>query len=144
MSTTRIEEVILSEEVKTTLDEIAEKYYTYNENLKKVTVNKDNYNKLLKQVMTENGITKYVTNTGIKVSISTTNKPTFDEDALLPFLKELNIPDVVKTKEYIDMVALEDAIYHNQIDPKDLAPYKQDKFITRLTCTKPKTLKEDI
>jgi hypothetical protein len=44
--------------------------------------------------------------------------------------------------EYIDMDVLEDAIYHNQIDPKSLAPFKQDNITYRLNCSKAKILNE--
>ena len=59
-------------------------------------------------------------------------------------LKSLGIPDVVKTKEYVDMEALESAIYHNQVDAKALAPFKEDHYINTLRVTKPKRLVEDI
>ena len=40
------------------------------------------------------------------------------------------------------MEALENAIYHGQVDASRLAPFKEDHFISTLRITKPKRLVE--
>lgn len=132
----------LTEEIKSQLDEVCSQYYEYNQEYKSAETNKKLYNDMIKQILTDNGITKYTSSDGIKISMITTNKPSFCEEQLIPYLKSLNLEGLVKTREYVDMEALEDAIYHGQIDAKELSPFKEDHFVTRLNCTKPKLLKE--
>lgn len=136
------ETIELTEETKQQLDEVCSQYYEYSQEYKSAETNKKLYNDMIKQLLTDNGITKYTSSDGIKVSMTTTNKPSFCEEQLIPYLKSLNLDGLVKTREYVDMEALEDAIYHEQINAKELAPFKEDHFVTRLNCTKPKLLKE--
>lgn len=134
--------VVLTEELKAQLDRVATQYYESNQEYKTAESAKTMYNGMLKTLLTENEISKYTTSDGIKVSLSTSNKPTFCEDLLIAHLKQLNIPNIVKTKEYVDMDALEDAIYNGFVTPESLAPFKEDHITTRLTVTKPKRLVE--
>jgi hypothetical protein len=55
--------------------------------------------------------------------VSSVVKSTYKEEELIDYLKTLNIPGVIVTKEVIDMKALEDAVYHNQIKPEEIKPY---------------------
>ena len=50
-------------------------------------------------------------------------KSSYNEEDLIKYLKTLDIPGVIVTKEAIDMKALEDALYHNQIKPENIKPY---------------------
>lgn len=53
-------------------------------------------------------------------TVSEQVKETFNEDALIVYLKDYNCDvGIVKTKEYIDYDALEAALYHDRI-PKDV------------------------
>ena len=139
---TRIEEVVLTDSAKAELESAINEYYSKNEEYKVADANKKTFNKVVKQLLQDNGINKYTTDSGIKVSLTKTVTPSFCEEQLIPFLKELNIPNVIKTREYVDMEVLEDAIYHNLIDPKLLAPFKEDTVVYRLNCSKPKILNE--
>lgn len=42
----------------------------------------------------------------------------------------------MKTKEYVDMNILEDALYHKDINAEDLIPFKKEVSIVRLNCRK--------
>ena len=134
--------VCLSPEVESQLNSTITEYYEHHQEYKSAESAKNLYNSMLKTLMTENGITKHTTPEGIKVSLTSTNKPTFAEDLLISYLKTLNIPGIIKTREYVDMDALEDAIYHNQVSAADLAPFKEDHITTRLNVSKPKRLVE--
>ena len=81
----------------------------------------DKLNTQIKTVMREAGLTKFETDK-YKVTCSTSQRQSFDDEWLLEKIKSLNVPGVVKTREYVDMVALEDAIYRGIIDPVELAP----------------------
>lgn len=137
------ETVILTEEVKETLNEVCNDYYDCNQAYKVAETNKKMYTDTIKKIFADNDITTYTTDIGVKASVSTTNKVSYNEDKLIEYLKSLGVPDVVKTKEYVDMEALESAIYHGQVEAKDLAPFKEDHYVYTLRVTKPKRLVEN-
>ena len=93
---------------------------------------------LLKTLFADNGISKFETDDGIKISVTNSSKISFDEDLLLEFAKTKEIPELVKTREYVDMEILEDSLYHKDIEPSELIPMKKETIITKLTCTKSK------
>lgn len=137
-----IEEVELSEENKERLNRAVNTYFEKNQEYQSASDTRKIYNDNVKSLFEEYHINKYVSDTGIKASLSVSNKPTFNEEELIPFLKQFNIDGLIKTREYVDMNVLEDAIYHNQIDASKLAPFKEDHLTSRLTVTKPKILNE--
>lgn len=134
--------IILTEEVKETLNEVCNDYYDCNQAYKVAETNKKMYTDTIKKIFADNDINTYTTDIGVKATVSTTNKVSYNEDKLIEYLKSLGVPDIVKTKEYVDMEALESAIYHGQVEAKDLAPFKEDHYINTLRVTKPKRLVE--
>lgn len=70
---------------------------------------------------------------GIIANLTTITKTGFNEDQLLAFVKAKKIKGLVKKKEYVDMLALEDAIYHGLILGADLAPFQVFTDSQRLT-----------
>lgn len=80
-----------------------------------------------------------------KVTVSVTDKSTFNEDKLLKLMKS-EYPAVVKTKEYVDIDALEDAMYKGLIPERiilDMDSAKEPKEVVTLRVSKPKKKKED-
>ena len=140
--TTKMETIVLSDDIKEQLNSLCDEYYDCNQAYKVAETNKKMYTDAIKQLFNDNNISTYTSDNGVKASVSTTNKPSYCEEQLIAYLKELGVPDVVKTKEYVDMEALESAIYHNQVDAKALAPFKEDHIIQTLRITKPKRLVE--
>lgn len=134
--------VILTEEIKETLNEVCDDYYDCNQAYKIAETNKKMYTDAIKKIFADNGINTYTTDSGVKATVSTTNKVSYNEEKLIEYLKSLGVPDIVKTKEYVDMEALESALYHGQVEAKDLAPFKEDHYINTLRVTKPKRLVE--
>lgn len=55
---------------------------------------------------------------GYKATVNTTKKQSLNEDKLLDILQnaDLNIEGLIKTKEYVDMDVLEDAMYKQLIE----------------------------
>lgn len=137
-----IEEVTLDEDTKDRLNRAVNTYFEKNQEYQSASDTRKIYNENLKTLLEECHLTKYVSDTGIKASLSVSNKPTFNEDEMIPFLKQFNIDGLIKTREYVDMNVLEDAIYHNQIEASRLTPFKEDHLTSRLTVTKPKVLNE--
>jgi hypothetical protein len=131
----------LTKEEIAELDNAINEYYECNTQFNSIKHNKEVYNAYIKEILKKSEILKYSTNEGINASLTITNKPIYAEEKLIEFLKPLNIPGLIKTKEFVDMEVLEDCIYHNQINAADLAPYKEDKFTETLRVTKSKPLK---
>lgn len=135
---TKIIETVLSPEVKIQLENLVTQYHESNQRLKSLESSTELLKATLKTLLNENEITKFETTNGIKVSLTTSSKITFEEELLLEFAKQTEIPELVKTKEYVDMNILEDAIYHKDINAEDLIPFKKEVSIVRLNCRESK------
>ena len=98
-------------------------------------------NTQIKALMTENKLTEYATDLGTAKLVEKHHKD-FDEDKLIEFLKSNNVADgIVKTKEYVDMDALESAMYHETISAdlqKKMATCQTDKVVVELRISKAK------
>lgn len=84
-------------------------------------------NKEIKNIMGDYALQHYESG-GYKVTRSVTERESLDEDILLDILKdipEIAQSDIIKTKEYIDMDALERAIYAGALSNDTLL--KMDK-----------------
>lgn len=119
-------------------DDLAMLIESYIVNKQNEKIYKDNAsaeNTQIKEVMHERGITKFETSLGT-ASITEQKKETFIEESLIEFLKANNVADnIVKTKEYVDYDALENAIYHDLISPdvlRDMNKCKETKITTVL------------
>lgn len=135
---TKIIETVLSTEVKIQLENLVTQYHESNQRLKSLESSTELLKATLKTLLNENELTKFETTNGIKVSLTTSSKITFEEELLLEFAKQTEIPELVKTKEYVDMNILEDAIYHKDINVEDLIPFKKEVSIVRLNCRESK------
>ena len=77
----------------------------------------------------------FTTDKNIVASITEAKSESFEEDKLIEYLEQnYNIPGVIITKKEIDYNALEDAIYHNNINAADLAQFKHTSISYRLNC----------
>lgn len=54
------------------------------------------------------------------ISLSVTDKTTFDEEKLINLLKAQGHTELIKTKEYVDMEELENSVYHGEIEAQSL------------------------
>lgn len=101
----------------------------------------DSENAEIKSIMNELELSKANTDDYI-ATLSTQKRETMDEDMLLDVLRESGYADIViRTKEYVDMDLLEDAIYHEKIDTETLLKMqncKQVKEVQTLKITKRK------
>lgn len=74
-------------------------------------------------------------------------RETINEEKLLEIAHQYGISDIIKTKEYIDFDALENAIYHGQISADvlaEIAKTKEVKEVVTLKVTKIKKAEEKI
>ena len=117
------------------LNELIPAYYsnkTTMENYKKLV---DKQNKDIKELMADEY--SYEVH-GYRAVVSTSTRVEMDEARLMQILKDNNI-NCIKRKEYVDMDALENMIYHNDI-PKDvlklISTCKSEKEVKQLRVTK--------
>lgn len=91
----------------------------------------DRDNAIIKELMKEEDIQLYDCGTHTaKMSVQT--RQSMDENKLLDTIKSLNRPDLIKTKEYVDMDLLEKAIYNEEINASDLNNCMITKEVTTL------------
>lgn len=134
---------ILTEEQKLQLDLLSDQYAEASDEYTSADAKKKAINMIIKQAMSDFGITKYVSGSGVSLSVTTKQNVSFDEDKLLELCKQMNIPNLVKTKEYVDMDVLEGLLYNRVISAESIEPAKVVKPDTvTLRCTKKQALNE--
>lgn len=107
----------------------------------------DRENAQIKAIMKDFVITNYEAG-GYKASYVISERESMNEEMLLEIAHNHGIPEIVKTKEYIDYDALENAIYNGRISQDILLEMNKAKEIKevvtlRVTKVKPKKEVED-
>lgn len=95
----------------------------------------DKDNAAIKEIMLQEKLPEMITPDGLKATCSISQKETFVEDALIEKIKSLGVKGIIKKKEYVDMEALESAIYHGQINAAELASCQEKKEVVTLRVT---------
>lgn len=134
----------LFEDVRTLEEKLSQILPVYEANKSEMDSYKklvDKDNKEIKSIMLGAELGEFVVD-DIKASCSVSVREDFVEEALIAKLKELKIRGVVKKKEYVDMDALENAIYNGKVDAASLADCQTKKEVVTLRVTKLKR-KED-
>lgn len=106
-------------------------YYEHNELVKKHKKVANKVGKDIKKIMTEQDITEFATH-GLVAKVSASERVDLMEDVLMEKIKELGIKGIIKTREYIDMDALETALYNGLINPAMLAQAQTKKEVVTL------------
>jgi len=122
-----------------TLDDLVKSYYQNKLEL-------DSYDKIckdenakIKAKMKEANTDSYEVD-GLSVKIVDQDRSSFNEEKLLSVAKSLNL-DIIKTREYVDMEALESLIYNNALskdDMRKLNDCKEEKKISTLRIVRKK------
>ena len=89
----------------------------------------------IKTLMCEFNLLEFIAG-DIKATCSVSERQDFIEEALIAKLKKMKVPGIVKKKEYVDMDALENAIYNGKIDAAALADCQTKKEVVTLRVTK--------
>ena len=119
------------------LDDLIPLYYEHNELVKKHKKVADETNKEIKKIMAEQGITEFATH-GLVAKVSVSERVDLMEDVLIEKIKELGTEGIIKTREYVDMDALETALYNGLISPAILAKAQTKKEVVTLRIMKEK------
>lgn len=113
------------------LDDLIPLYYEHNELVKKHKKVADEAGKDIKKIMAEQGITEFAAH-GLIAKVSVSERVDLMEDVLMEKIKELGIKGIIKTREYIDMDALETALYNGLINPAMLVQAQTKKEVVTL------------
>ena len=103
------------------LNDIVKKYFKQNTELNKRQKEVLQLGSEIKNALSKENLSEYEVD-DIVVTLTTINRDILDEDALIAEIRE-QFPSVVKTKEYIDMDALENLVYTRQISPDVMAKF---------------------
>lgn len=128
----------LIEDVRTPEEKLSDLLPVYEANKSEMDSYKklvDRDNKEIKSIMLGAEMGEFVVD-DIKASCSVSVREDFVEEALIAKLKEMKIRGVVKKKEYVDMDALENAIYNGKVDAASLADCQTKKEVVTLRVTK--------
>lgn len=126
------------------LEKLIPVYYDNKQNLDFYKKECDAGNAEIKKLMAEQKIKDYEVD-GIVAKYIIQNKESMNEEALLKLLKEKGYTNVIKTKEYVDMDALENALYHDEIDKDtvvEMDKCKEVKEVIQLRVSKKKVKKD--
>lgn len=104
------------------------------DSIKKVV---DKENAEIKTLMRESNLSEFVAG-DIKASCSVSERQSFIEEALIEKLKDMKVRGIIKKKEYVDMDALENAIYNGKVDAAALASCQTTKEVVTLRVSKVK------
>ena len=129
-------EVLAKEKrAKERLTELLPIYYTQKSEMDSIKKVVDEENTEIKALMRESNLSEFVAG-DIKATCSDSERQDFIEEALISKLKEMKVPGIVKKKEYVDMDALENAIYNGKIDAAALADCQTKKEVVTLRVSK--------
>lgn len=123
---------------KIKIENLIKRYGDNKETEKQLKAALDADNKAIKQHLQETGLTT-LDGAGYSVKLSESVCEGFDEDKLIEVLLNTEIAsEVIKTRKYVDMEALEDAVYNGKIAAALLADCKTRKVTTKLLISKTK------
>ena len=119
------------------LAELLPIYHTQKSEMDSIKKVVEKENAEIKTLMQSADIPEFVAG-DIKATCSVSERQDFIEEALIEKVKELKVRGIVKKKEYVDMDALENAIYNGKIDAAALAPCQTTKSVITLRVSKVK------
>ena len=125
------------------LDELIPQYASNKfemESYKKIC---DRENAQIKSIMRDMDLSSYEAG-GYKATYTISERESMNEEMLLEIAHKYDIPEIVKTKEYIDYDALENAIYNEQISQDvllEMNKAKESKEVVTLRVSKIKNKK---
>lgn len=124
------------ENLKNLINDYAEQNSLFNATKKVV----DKLKSEIKEAFSESKISEFDTGDFTAV-LSNVEKQSFNEELMIPIIKTFGVRGVVKKKEYVDMDALEKAIYSGKITAEQVLQLDKCKETTssqRLTIKKNK------
>lgn len=113
------------------LDSLINKYGDVKSKLADLKKEESNLNQTIKSLMVADDLKEVSTDT-YKVVYQERTSESLDEDKVIDILKKNNVKGIVKTKQYVDEDALEQAIYNGKLDA-DIIKQISNAKITKTT-----------
>ena len=117
------------------LNALIDNYGIKKEELDLLKKDTDKLNTEIKQLMKENELTDYSTK-NYKAIYEIRKSESLDEDQVIEILKANGVKNVVKTKEYVDEDALEQAIYNGKLDQNVLKAINECRIVKETVALK--------
>ena len=133
-------QISLVEDVRTPEEKLSQLLPVYEANKSEMDSYKklvDKDNKEIKSIMLGAELREFVVD-DIKATCSVSERQDFIEEALIEKLKDMKVSGIIKKKEYVDMDALENAIYNGKVDAAALASCQTTKEVVTLRVSKVK------
>ena len=102
----------------------------------------DKENAEIKAIMKDLALQKYEAGE-YKATYTISKRETMDEEILLEIAHQFGIHEIVKTKEYIDFDALENAIYNGKISPEILTEMDRARSVKEVVTLRVSKKKGD-
>lgn len=125
------------------LDELIPQYASNKSEMESYKKICDRENAQIKSIMRDMDLSSYEAG-GYKATYTVSERESMNEEMLLEIAHRYGIPEIVKTKEYIDYDALENAIYNEQISQDvllEMNKAKESKEVVTLRVSKIKNKK---
>lgn len=126
------------------LNILVNEYYNHKQKLDEIDKICKAENADIKKEMESQNITEFDT-ADLHAKYIVQKRESMNEDKLIMVLKERGFENFIRTKEYVDMDDLENALYHNDIDTDtimEMDKCKEVKEVIQLKVTKKKGGKE--
>lgn len=123
------------------LDKLVPQYAQTKQQADEYEKQSDKENAEIKSIMTSLALQHYEAG-GYKVVRSVQERESINEEQLIEIVHKYNIPDVIKTKEYIDFDALEKAIYDGKISQNILLEMDKAKDVKHVVQLRISKIKE--
>ena len=111
------------------LESLIEKFGRVKKEFKDIKKESENLTLLIKETMISEGLDSVDTE-NYKVILQTRTSESLDEDRVIEILKANKIKGIVKTKQYIDEDALEEAIYKGRLDADIIKQINNTKIVS--------------
>ena len=133
--TTRAEAILQS--LKDNLLELIPSYKEHKTELKELEEIAESENAKIKDYMGQLKTDRFIAGDWV-AAVTDSKRESFNEPKLMEILKALGVKGIIKKREYVDMDALENAIYNKEIDAAAIMSAKETKIVTTLRILKKK------
>lgn len=119
------EDVILTEEQRVTLEYLLSDYKQACDAKAVAEAKQKALNGMIKSTLEDYGITHFRSDSGFGVSMSKTPNVKWDMDGLTEYCKSLGIPNLVISKETVNMDELERQLYNSCVSAEDIKKFQK-------------------
>ena len=120
------------------LNNLINSFYEENEQYKELKKTTDKYKEEIKEEFKKMGKDEFITDTGLKATVTIFEKTSFDETALIEELSNTPAKEAIELVPKINWDTIENLIYNEKLDASILAPYRRITKTATLRVTRKK------